>query len=367
MTQLPKTAENEQLVEIEQDVPPAAKLDKATQAEPARLAAVAAGPALSRLAAGERDSADILSVRELIAARMLRKLGSSNCDLWNFLREDCHYSNQEIFKHLTMGLSATFSSTGPGNPNQSASRWSKDALPALLWSWCEMLAVTLLRTGENRCQCAERYHSFDCEHNGGRSRKYTSMQEACERNHSTQAWLNDAASNLLRALHYAIDGDSNLFLKQQGQFRSFGNSMLCAILTTPAESGLYLWKDADGKEYLVDERQFAPVMRGQAPLPNRGGTGSTFGALVWVCHSCRHVIGSSKSSCTRRDCIWDLVQVDREIADTLSETESTSASKCKNNHVWPGRGPCPECQREPQKRKKIDIFINQLRYTDLVP
>ncbi|MEO8496741.1 MAG: hypothetical protein ABI614_16855 [Planctomycetota bacterium] len=315
--------------------------------------------AIKRLSVECGKPADIEAVHDAVLAQIRQKLGSPKCDLWRFLH-GCGYTNRQIEDHLRHGL-----------PKDEAK------LPTLIEIYADLITTALLRQKQQRCGCALRYESYD-------SRKSVDMQRTCEKNHWIKSYEPSASRQPKAWLRYAIDGDSILgrikradsqVVGLSGMYRAFGNSMLCAVLTTPAETGLYLVKrikDGEKVELLVDSRH---IEQSDRPMHSTGDEDDESlptvvesaidkqpVVLAWYCESCRRIVGKEGVACCKAKCVWTPHQVAQAIDDE-TPTYRTSVGICAQRHCWPKRGQnCPQCDGEQVDRKMIWAV-----YVDVMP
>jgi hypothetical protein len=323
---------------------------------------------------------------------LMRKLGSKRCDLWTFLADlpgaanSPRYSHGEIWSFLWQG--------------EPPKEESEKSTPPMLRYWGDLIlfAFARLRTKESvhRCRCFERYDE---------PRKGNAMREACERKHTverfptylaecatrqetdpdtedevdgkgppTEASLSDE-ERAQRFVKRAVDGDSNLHEKREGMFRAFGNSMLCAVFTTPGEKGLYLVRSvvcgADRERKEVDRL----VEVGEESLPDAkflhaaGSSTSTVLSLpadcVWVCDHCECIVGGADDCQGSSQCVWRPLSIGTHLVNPTIERRL--GSYCERRHVWPDRRrtTCPECGSPKVGNKHIPIPLTTLQWNDL--
>jgi hypothetical protein len=362
--------------------------------------------ALHRLAARRQTGLQPVDLHEALSGVevaigeiLLQKLGSRRCDLWEFLAalpgEDGtpQYTHGDIWNSLWQQVP----------PGEDAER----TLPPMLKFWGELVlfAFARLRTKESfeRCRCFERYNE---------ERKTRAMREACDRNHTVESfpqYLRDGGqsaevdpdSGALRPhgkqstksrlseeelaerfLKRAVDGDSNLKKKMGGMFRAFGNSMFCAVFSTPGEKGLYLVKrlvpvaatPGSEPEKLLEERELlveaghGEFSDGEVPGAHASQLSGFFHLqpdCVWVCDHCQRVVGGPDDCEGTRHCVWRPQSIGTRLHDP--QTESFLLCFCPRHHVWPDRNrtTCPECDSGEVRTKRIAIPITQLKWEEL--
>jgi len=352
----------------------------------------------------ERDAA-LACVEAAITEILLRKLGSKKCDLWEFVSElrdpngNSRYSHADIMLYLWQD-----------KPPAQTAAWS---LAPMLWAWREMILFSFLRLRTNprssrgrpqrrmtasestptaapaaadneveHCRCYERY--------AGAPKKSTEMRKACERNHTVASFpeylrkrgvqeasdseerdelaTDESTRNQVsnrdlaaRFLKRAVDGDTNLKNKKGGMFRAFGNSMLCAVFTTPGEKGLYLVKQlvpqndaaVDKSGRLMKEIDLL-VEAGEHELPSDESLPSAESLTpraelvqsdwAWVCDQCRCMVGGTNDCERTVDCVWSRVPLGAEAVPV--RVEPVRVACCRKGHYWPilKSENCPVCQ-----------------------
>ncbi|MEM7476655.1 MAG: hypothetical protein AAF483_16835 [Planctomycetota bacterium] len=314
--------------------------------------------AIRRLAIADSDpdANDIQTIRSAVLARLRRKLGSSKCDLWWFLREQCGYSDKQIRNHLF-----------DGQP--------KDLQPSdgafLLQIYAELITANLLRRNKHRCGCWERYqdtiHPLIKREGKRKSRKSADMRRECNKIHWIQGYgeqHNDgrrSEKQPLAWLHTAVDGNvilkpvefrnGQISEKGSGYYRDLGNSMLIAVFETPAGTGLYLI-GSDQNWRLLDSRQIE--RNDPAILDDDGSFRSAIELFedkrcetptVFYCTHCREIVGRDGKHCRGKKCVWEIVERQDWSGVELQEYKANVFS-C-GQHFWPCRGldrcPVPRC------------------------
>jgi hypothetical protein len=350
--------------------------------------------------------AALSSVEAAIQEVLLQKLGSKNCDLWEFVAGlkgadgEPRYSSLDIWRSLWQD-----NLPAPGSPR---------TMPHMLQFWGDLLLVHFVRlstrAGAQRCRCFERYETPEdapLGQPGAVSRKVTAMRDVCEKKHNVTRYpaflterqagnatvddddpADESVSTAVsthalaqRFVKLAIDGNSNLKKEMGGMYRAFGNSMLCAVYTTPGEKGLYLVKlmvpakksDASATHLLEEQERL--VEAGEVPLSpsnethhlGRAETSVLPADCVWVCDHCQCIVGGARDCDRTRQCLWRPQSIGTRLVDVTYNP--VFVKLCRNRHVWPhGKVPhCPECQLPDIKRKHEPIPLTNLEYTDLSP
>ena len=175
----------------------------------------------------------------------------------------------------------------------------------------------------------------------------------------------DAYRDPLKWLNRAVHGPSNLLSQQGGQFRAFGNSMLNAVLTTPAESSLYLNED----DLLVDGRSLDIDFQDNPNSISDGGedAGMDQSAMVWACLTCETVL-STQTYCQSRNCVWEPFAMSAHSVTLQPPPLRVRLARCRNGHLWPhSRKTCPKCGEEREgERQSIDIVpASDIRFREL--
>lgn len=324
--------------------------------------------ALQRLADGDRNSDDILGLREIVSKRVQLNLGSRRCDLWSFLRDQCGYDDTQIRDHLWDHLPLSDRKLLPSSG------------PTLLHEYTELITAALLRQNGQQCGCADRYADNHDSGNGERYKKFTGMKESCQANHWIRSYSTLPGSDQRRTVKLpeqwvwkAVDGNTVLHInKSEGIYRDLGNSMLVAVLTTPAGTGLYLIKttDKEGKEVerLVDSRS---IEQGDWLVPgghedddcgsfveSSGNHQAAVNAYVFFCEHCQKVVGENGNTCRTPNCNWVL----KTTINSPQSTYEAMVSTC-GQHYWPKSGiDCPVCNRPARRggRKRVPAAYAQL-------
>jgi len=309
--------------------------------------------AIKRLAVECGKPADIEAVRVAVTDRIRRKLGSPKCDLWTFLREQCGYTDNQIRDHLWDGM-----------PKEDRRDFQLKT-PTLINIFSYLIVMALVRHENQRCDCASRYVALNPD-------KAVRMRDPCEKNHWIKSYGRKTDDRRRRQhppdkwLRIAVDGDSNLHLRVGGQFRRFGNSMLCAVLTTPADNtGLYLIdKTRNGQKtwLLVETRPFEEEDRlewfaddSADRRPTRvelaEDTSSARTVRGFKCGHCRHVVGQDGASCCKTKCVWTEIRI---LKSEAVEFYDALVSMCPNKHFWPlGKNACPTCGEPRCGRERV--------------
>ncbi len=316
------------------------ELPRLPEEAPAALAT-----AIKSLAVGTRNPNHIQELSHGVIANINKKVGSNKCDLWQFLVSNLDYRDKEIIRHLRQANETTY----PPEPEVDETE-GRFVYPQI-WIWGTLVATQLLRNSENRCRCFDRYSSV------GSQKKYDSMYEACERNHSIDSFEvvdNDGQElsdqEVMNRLRKAVDGYSDLRKRMEGHFRDFGNSMFCSVFTTPRELGLFLVRrtNNDGEKVvvLVEEDELRESDSRQV--------GQRY---AWYCGNCDQQVGVDGHVCSGNDCVWKPEAI--EAGSSVSKPLKKKVNYCDNAHFWPRRRleSCPTCGSSAIDAKEIRIYF----------